>query len=74
MSDPSKLGLNSSEMNFETEAYEDYNQGGIEDDMETNLSKRKLAPRVNLTFVDLDRHIGSRFSVNTLFREVQKNL
>ncbi|KAI8456976.1 hypothetical protein BY996DRAFT_944982 [Phakopsora pachyrhizi] len=74
LSDPSKLGLNSSEMNFETEAYEDYNQGGIEDDMETNLSKRKLAPRVNLTFVDLDRHIGSRFSVNTLFREVQKNL
>lgn len=39
-----------------------------------NLLNRKLAPRINLTFVDLDHHIGSRFSVNTLLKEVQKTL
>ncbi|KAH9817816.1 hypothetical protein DFH28DRAFT_888723 [Melampsora americana] len=41
-------------------------------DADLNLLKRTLAPKLNLTFVDLDHHIGSRFSVNTLFKEVQK--
>ncbi|WAR55247.1 hypothetical protein PtB15_4B867 [Puccinia triticina] len=39
-----------------------------------SLASRKLAPKINLTFVDLDHHIGSRFSVNTLLREVHKSL
>lgn len=39
-----------------------------------NLPSRKLAPKVNLTFVDLDHHIGSRFSVNTLLKEVHKSI
>ncbi|PLW07652.1 hypothetical protein PCANC_24966 [Puccinia coronata f. sp. avenae] len=38
------------------------------------ISSRKLAPKVNLTFVDLDHHIGSRFSVNTLLKEVHKSI
>lgn len=42
------------------------------EDADFNLLKRTLAPKLNLTFVDLDHHIGSRFSVNTLFKEVQK--
>lgn len=39
-----------------------------------HLAVRTLAPKLNLTFVDLDHHIGSRFSVNTLLKEVQKAL
>ncbi|KAA1080304.1 hypothetical protein PGT21_001675 [Puccinia graminis f. sp. tritici] len=39
-----------------------------------NLLSRKLAPKINLTFVDLDHHIGSRFSVNTLLKEVHKSV
>ncbi|KAG0141957.1 hypothetical protein CROQUDRAFT_135866 [Cronartium quercuum f. sp. fusiforme G11] len=45
-----------------------------DDDDALDMLSRTLAPKLNLTFVDLDHHIGSRFSVHTLFKEVQKAL
>jgi len=35
---------------------------------------RMVAPRVSLPFVSIDRHIGARFSLNTLIREVQEGI
>jgi hypothetical protein len=52
-----------------------YNQKlDLPDEDGVSLLSRKLAPKINLTFVDLDHHIGSRFSVNTLLKEVHKSV
>ncbi|KAH9468385.1 hypothetical protein Pst134EA_012007 [Puccinia striiformis f. sp. tritici] len=46
----------------------------VPDEDDVGVLSRKLAPKVNLTFVDLDHHIGSRFSVNTLLKEIHKSM
>lgn len=69
VSEPRESAVGKAHHNLTTKRSQDSN---TVEDAELDLLKRTLAPKLNLTFVDLDRHIGSRFSVNTLFKEVQK--
>ncbi|EGG06806.1 uncharacterized protein MELLADRAFT_71838 [Melampsora larici-populina 98AG31] len=71
VSEPRESAVQEAHYNLTTKRNQDKN---TTEDADFNLLKRMLASKLNLMFVDLDHHIGSRFSVNTLFKEVQKGI